>query len=559
MFFPVRYETNDDFTNVMRLSSQSRFEPEASSPVLSQTLVKGLVALYQWAPQVPWYGLVVYLALSVGIFLISSVFIRQYNLAGMLICFPAAALFFFHGFTLVSYTTAALLLELGVLVSLLEWVIIEKCPYHNRLGYAGFLCFGFTLSYMLRWELVLFAVAFGFPILLYSKRYQLIKAGPWAFALIAFIAADRVLFHHTAGDADKVYMTYNELRRVFHDTEKGRYHEELTPVALEKTGWDVQDYITYKKWVLYDDKMFNAGTLQTFLTENDPQRTLSILKIIPRRLKVSLEKSKNVTIVLFCALIALFVSSAFDLMKINRTAFIRLAVAFGVLSSMILYFAYYRFEARVYIPLYAYFLTVTFLILQSNRQPERKKNKLVAPKAIVYVCLVLLAATACKSAYAHALYLNRKLNISVREKHYIVNCLKEVKKRTSGTDSILILMNPTDSLGTQSVHPLKESADYSDICFMPATTGVNSPRYQTFLKALNLSSGHEFLQWTIDNKRILFAFIVRSQKHHQKYLSMWETYYNRRVNPGKRTRLKPVLDFREKAGTGLVFYNMVSQ
>jgi hypothetical protein len=224
---------------------------------------------------------------------------------------------------------------------------------------------------------------------------------------------------------------------------------------------------------------------------------------------------------------------------------------------MILFFAYYRFSPRVYIPLYLYAAVLSFLLMY-RKGGEYEANKAPAAfKTIAAAAAVLLTATAYGVACSRALDIRTTLSGSSKKKHYIVDCLRTVKSREGGVNPVIILMDPSDSLCRESVHPLKERHDYVDLMFMPAGTDINSPRYHRILKALGVASGHEFLEATIDNRRFLYVFCAIGRESLEDYGGMWLGYLNRRISPDKKVVFKAVYDFRNKAGVGLVVFNAV--
>ncbi len=556
IFLPVRYETNDDFSNIMRLNRQGDFEPGVMSPYLSQTLWTVLSLLYQHAPTVPWYGLSVYLAIFAGMGLIVSLCIRHWDKASSVIFLPALFVFFLHCAVYASFTAASLLLALAVFLSLLEWVLRGSCPARSCKAYGALLLCGLIVSYCLRWELFLWGLAFAFPVLLFTTRQQVRKAVPFIVVLLAVIASDRVFFHVTISSESREFITYEKLRRSFTDTVKGLFYKDRTPAALAKTGWTIEDYVTFGRWILYDDTMFNTDRLRTFLNENDPQQSPSILSLISKRLGVNYKKSKYYTLVFILTILAFILSRWVRLITLPREDAIRIVLVIGGILAMILFFAYYRFQARVYIPLYAYAVTMSLVLLQV-KAPHGENARTEKVPVFLAICIAALTIGAYGAAFARGNEVFRSLDASRNKKRYVVQCLNVVKSREAGVDPILVLMDPSDSLCRESVHPIREMADYVDLMFMPGGTDINSPRYYQILRTLNLASGHEFLRWTIDNDRILFALFAGGTAHHDDYAQMWLSYLNRRICTEGGVKFMRAFDFRNKSGVGLVLYKAI--
>jgi hypothetical protein len=464
-----------------------------------------------------------------------------------------------HAAVLASYTTATLLVQLAVFVSLLEWVVTGRCPAKNGNVYGALLLCGLLLSYCLRWDLALYGFAFALPVLLFVSQQHLRKAWPFFLVLLALIAVDRGLFYFMHSSEAFQYMTYNKLRVSFHDTVKGGFHEDRTPEALAKAGWTLEDGSTFRRWILYDDTMFNVEKLRIFLETNDPQRSLSLLKLVPKRLAENISKRKYYVIVFICTTLALLLAKTRDIITIRRKDAIRIVLAMGSIFSMILYFAYYRFVPRVYVPLFVYFMALTLFLLNLKALYRARRSGSVKFKVTSFMCAAALTACAYGAAYAQVDSIMRLLDRSQKEKSYLLKCLHGVKSRRSGAETILVLMNPSDSLGKEFVHPMKEIADYSDLNFFPGGTSINSPRYYAILRSLDLASGHEFLKWIIDNEKILFAFYARGREQQTMFIDMWESYYNRRISTEGKVRFKTVFDFRNRSGVGLMFFKATKQ
>lgn len=558
IFFPVRYETNDDFGIIRGLSLQGGFEPDDLSPVLSKTLASLLYVLYKISPGFPWFGSILYGAIFMGLFWVSTVVIRLRNVPGAIICAPSVFFYFYHAFVLVNFTTAALILQLGAFLAILEWIVTDQCPVKKSSFYAMSLTVCVIVGYMLRWELALYFMALSLPIFVFVKKNQLKMLLPYIAILAVFIAADRTAFHIFNSPEDKEYMVYNEHRRVFHDTLEGDFFPERTPAALNTAGWTIDDYIAYKSWMVYDDNLFNVKTLSMFLSDNAPRTSASFVRLLPERLSQSYRKSKNYTIPFVFSFLALLLAAAADMKNMPLKELRKRFIATGAIFSVIVFFGYYRFEPRIYVPLYIYFLGLVLLLVPKKAVPGDRHGFASTLKWSACLIAAILTLIGYYKIHDGVVAMDRLLEASYREKRYFVDCLNKVKEARKTADTIIITMDPTDSLGVQNIHPLKEFSDYADVKMMPAGTGVNSPKYKNILRKIGVSGGREFLGWTIDNGNVLFALVVRDVKQQKRIVSMWESYYKRHIVSGKPAGFIPEYDFRGKSGNGLVLYRMTS-
>ncbi len=555
---PVRYEVNDDFEFINILSGKGGFAADFSSTTqsLSQFLSYTLYFLYDRFPSIPWYGLTIYLSAYLGISLITSVLLRNTrDKLSLILCIPALLVYFSHCFSVITYTSAVLLLEFGVFLSLMEWVLkIDFLFKRNRL-FGFFLGACFLFSFLIRWQIVLYFMLFGVPVLFYIKKQHLKAILPVIAVLLLFILGDRMLFKLNTTPGHKSYYEYTQLRRGFNDTVKGEYNGETTLKALKKAGWNMEDYAFFRSWILYDDRLFNTEALKTFLQANSPYQEKKYLKVVWSKIKSRFNSSKLHTLVLIFTISALFLLRIHNFTGLSNRQKFRLILSILIIFAGILFLMYYRFPYKVFIPLYAYTISVFVLLTSNNTQTFYSKR--IIP---VIIALLLFLPVLVHSYTIGRMELGL-LESSRQEKDYIKYSLNYVKDNHAHPP-LLVLMDPVFSggLGTEKVHPLKEFSDYTSLRVFPWGGEINSPRYASILKQMGLKNGREFLKWSINREDVLFVHFVRSEKSLQKHAYLWESYFNRHISPDRKIKLQAVYDFRNKYGTGLIFYRMkVSQ
>ena len=557
-FVPVRYEANDDFGLIARFSRESGFKPDPLQPHVSWSLGAVLCPLYRWHPKVPWYGLFIYTAAFWGMSLILSVLFRSTRGASMWLALPLLGILFFHVFSFGSFTSASLLLECGVFLSVMEWVVRGECPAKHPRFYAGTLALGFLAAFVLRWMMVLFASAFGAPVLLFVRKRQLGKAIPLLMVLGLAMAGDRALFHLMISDEHKAFLEYNALRARFNDTVRGDDHGPLTRRALQKAGWSLEDYVFYKSWVLYDNREFNTETLRTFLRENDPKKEESVFQLGLKGLRRQFRIGNHYALALVFATVSILVYRFDDWWRYARRMQLRILLTLAVIAFGILYVMCFRFVPRVFVPLSAYFFGTCFMFshLKSDPQPESRNRPVF--KKVLLLCAILFCLLTWGQAYAQGRKVARILKQSEAEKAYIQHGLSWVRNREATTDPLLVLMDPVGGLGAEYVHPLKEYSDFTDLRVFPGGWGAHSPRFYSILRDMGLPDGRAFLEWMIDNPRALLVLRTKGRMYTLRWESLWESYYARRIAPGKSVRLVPVYDFRNGNGAGLVLFRMRS-
>jgi hypothetical protein len=188
--------------------------------------------------------------------------------------------------------------------------------------------------------------------------------------------------------------------------------------------------------------------------------------------------------------------------------------------------------------------------------PEGEKD-VPTLRSIGVIASLLLMVVAVGFFAAQGRQILRVLEASQTEKNYIHRCLAEVKEKSIHPDPLFVLADPLNGLRFESVHPLKELSDFPDVRVFPGGSRVNSPSYFEALGQIGLRGGREFLRWIINNEEAFLILMARGGRRDETVKYLWESYFSRRIAPGKKVRLLPAHDFRNRDGAGLVFYSMV--
>jgi hypothetical protein len=559
LFLPVRYESNDDFALVTNLGDRSWSSAEPLHPALGCSMGWLLYFLYRHVPGVPWYGTFVISAAFFGTVLILAVLFRSAQGFSMLLALPLLCMLFFHIFSFVSFTSASLILELGVFLCLLEWVARGRCPAKNARCYAFTLAVGFLISSLLRWRVVAVSVLFGTPVLLFLSKDQRRKAIPFLAAMALVFVGDRALFHFTSSEEYKAFWAYNQLRAGFHDTTKGEYHGTGTWQALNKVGWSMEDYVFYRNWIVYDNTRFNTNTLRTFLKENETQQEDPFLRKVQKRLQGQFRIGYHYILALTFSIVSLWVYRLDGFWALPKAIKWRILLSLAVIGTGILGVMYTRSVPRVYIPLFAYVFAATFVLFHPRREVEAHPRRGTFRRTVAVVLAFLFSLLTWGQAYAQG---KRDFDILERsrlKKEYIRKQLEVVRKEGAVADPLLILMEPREGLGIQYIHPLKEFSDFADVRIFPAGWGINSPRYSSMLRGMGLQDGRAFLKWLIDKEGVLLVLMAQDGREVWRSRTLWESYLSRRIAENREVRLVVVHDFRNPKGEGLVFFRAESR
>lgn len=555
---PVRYAINDEFGIIVRtLNGQGGGQPDPYSPFLiSQALHYVLYLLYKYWPSIPWLGMLMYSAVYLGFSLMLGLLFRSADVKYSLLVVAPLVLLIGYCLSFISVTAASLILEFAVFLCLTEWVIKGRCPEKHPMLYAFFLTFCFLLSYVFRWRLVLYSLFFAVPVLFFMKKGQFKKVLPFVVVLAVFIVGDRALFYCKSTNEHKAFAEYNQIRSVFNDTLRGQYYGDITLKALGKTGWSPEDYAFFRLWILYDEVLFNPASIETFTTENDPQDKAPVLELAANRIKKSLNASKRYTLVLAFSILSLFLYRLGSLLRLSIQDKLKIVAALGAVCTGIVFLMYYRFPARLYVPLYSYLLGTAFLIFRLEGLPSAGGRDVPTLRKIGVAASLLLMVLTVGFVTAQGRQILHVLEASQKEKEYIHRCLTDVKEKSIHPDPLLVLADPLYGLRFETVHPLRELSDFPDVRVFPGGSRIGSPAYFDALGQIGLKGGREFLRWIIDNDEVFLILMAGEGGRDQTVRYLWESYFSRRIVPGEKIRLLPAHDFRNRHGAGLVFYSM---
>lgn len=552
---PMRYETNDDVVLKNSLSGDDGFLPDASSTThcISQTLSSVMYRLYQFSPTVPWFQIMLYLAAFAGIVLSVSVLVRtaleRHSILSALVILPPIASWIVYVFSKVSFTSAALVLEFGVFLSVLDWVRQEQASSGHERRMALFLSFCLIVSYLIRWSLTLYFVGFLFPVLLFMKRDHLKPLVIMLVIFLVFVSADRIAFTLTASQQQEEFMEFNKVRSSFHDTVAGDFWGERTAIAAQEVGWHLDDYWFFKSWIVYDDRLFNTERVQAFLRENYDRSVRFLSRVLWTQLENSVKISRTHLLIFALAILALLLINGQGLRRLSLAGKMKIVTVMGFTGAGILLLMCYRFPFRISIPLLFYALGIAFVILSKGESHNDRKMIIVTG-----ICMLAITWQVFTQAVQHY----RSLESSAQENRYVLQCLQRIRV-SQEHKSIIIQMVPAlrNGMGFENIHPLKRSSDFTTFEGV-FSNPVNSPRYYSYLNSLGLKDGHDFMKWAINNPRVLLAFFDRGNSVLSMAIPLWESYYRRNLTMGSPVQLQKAYDFRNRESVGLVFFRLVT-
>ncbi|MFZ5571364.1 MAG: hypothetical protein ACOZF0_13230 [Thermodesulfobacteriota bacterium] len=553
IFFPVRYETNDDFALVYELSGPSA---TPVSFVLNPITSHFLFYAYRLFPGIPWYGTWLYGSIFLAIFLIISILIRISHRLVLLWIGPFFLILLFRTIAFPGITSATLLLLFAVFLNILDWGLTGRCPFPRKRMHQALLMIGLFMGFLLRWELATYALVFLVPVLICCKPSRQLYCRSVLSGVLLILLLYPVFLTYLNSGNRQPYNEYSKLRKIFHDTEKGYYYEDITPAALGKAGWSYNDFVLFRNWwFLYDHLHFNKEKLTAFLQENTPLQKKPFLRHAIERVTEAFGNSKQPTILFLLSAMLLFLFRILYPPGAMKQDFLKRSISISMTTAGVLFFAYYRFEPRIYFPLYAYLLGMMAILLYHDC-PGMPARISVFHK-MIWCAVIPFSIGTIGLVYIIGDIQLQDLSASYRNKQFIRHQFEKVDPNLINKDSaLLIVLNPLDNIMIETIHPLKEKKDYPDFTILPFGWQINSPQYVRLLEEFGVFDKDSFLRWTLDNRNVFWFQLFRDSIDDHR-ISLIEKYIGRYAANGKPCVFQPVVDCRNQDGIGFVFFNLV--
>jgi len=560
LILPVQYEVNDDVTMIAILSGKGGFPSNPDAVFLNPLLGYLLYSLYKIAPLFPWYGMSLYSIFYLGWVLIVSVMIRTHSRLSLLFALPLLCYFFFFHSSFITFTSASLFVPCGIFLCTVEFFLKNQPPSKNVKTYFTVLAVCFFLSFLLRWDLVLFSLFLCLPVTIFM-RYELVKKIAPVLLVLGCVIFLNAGFNYMLSLSNKPYHDFNTLRAAFHDTDRGSIHDLITPHAAQKAGWTYEDYLAFKiPWLIYDNKSFNTQNLRLFLHENDPSHVPGyFFGNVTGRVASSFHNHKDVCILFVMSVISIALYNLRLLFPLEKTYCYKTAFVLGSYGTIIVFLMYHRFEPRIFGPLFVYFLGVSSVLFDTSLPSKNRTRGTLLIQAST-LCAVMLLLFSLFIVHHLIMRDSALLDQSVYYRNSIKNAFDVINSSKQHAYPLVIQMYPKvdKGLNVESTHPLKEFRDSPHIRSFPSGWAINSPYYCQALHSLNLKDGHDFLKWIVDRQEVLLMMNVSSLEEMNSILLLWKSYYLRRIFPGQQLKFIPVYDFRGKDGAGLIFLQIRS-
>ena len=539
---PASFNVADDVGSQMILAGLDGFPSAADVPFHSQLLNSAICGLNQLQPSFPWYGLLVLLTTMLGVSLFVRLLLdRQQPTLARLLCLPAFTVLLGHTLYSVTFTSAALLCQLGVFLSLLTLPDSQLRRRSCQLSLLALL----LLAFLWRWQLSCYVLLLALPVLMVRpERLRMVLL--FAATALVLVACDRGLSRLASPElSGSDYPQFYQMRAQFHDRPGGR---QAADSAIQAAGWTREDYRMYRElWVIHDDEKFNVPSVATFLQANQAVRP-SVWSRIRSALQQSYrENTMSLRIFLPMVLGLCFWhlgSGSWQLCRRRRMTILALLVAIGPL----LFLAYFRLVPRVAIPMLLY-LAGLVLILPRLDVEDSGGSRWSRPGLAILLILGLLS-----SGFAV-----KMLAVELPAQKHRQQQLEDVNRglvefASQNFMPVLLRLDTGAGLRHAAMHPLRVPGGFRLVRIIPSGWQTGSARYQQILAGLGADSGHELLRQGVDTDQLYFVQYVEDPLLAEQTLQLWKSYYERNITGGSVVTFERVLG--DAGQQGLAVYRL---
>ncbi|HIN53420.1 MAG TPA: hypothetical protein EYM79_03840 [Planctomycetes bacterium] len=522
---PVTYEVADDIGAQMILAGDDGFAAAAEVPFLSWTFNHSFYLLYQAAPAVPWYGILLVTTQALGLSLLGFCLASSMSHGRWLACLvPFFLAFAYQSLLTLTFTKAALTLEFAVfaflLLQRLHPLQFDKNKWSQQKLTLGLL----VLALLWRWKLGLLCFVFAAPLLLFTSK-QLRRVLIINFLLVlTVVAIDRGLDRLTRPPAWQQYMSFYSLRAELFDMPAGRVGELPADLAevTAAANWTVDDYELIRNyWMLHDQRLANSHSFQRFLAAAKTADASSLWKRFVGHLR------DNVLLLftflpLLLAVVLLQGRDALADPLLSKKLWAAL-----LLVAPFLFLTYFRLVPRIAMPMLFYILTVFALLVRSSEQESKPSlRSWLSGRANVMQVLAIILLT-LSGWQCFQLLRVQTSSVLVRRANLLAGevVIGELKKPVT-----LIRMSPDALPGWEGCHPLRRINSNPNLRIVPAGWQIGSPRYNSILADLGFENGSEMLsRWSSDPSvgQYFVRRITNGSTRIKPLSPAWKSYFQR--------------------------------
>ena len=524
-FMPVTYEVADDIGAQMILAGDDGFAAAAEVPFLSWTFNHGFYLLYQVAPTVPWYGILLVTTQAMGLSLLGFCLASSMSHRRWLACLvPFFLAFSYQSLLTLTFTKAALTLQFAsfafLLLQRLQPLQFDKNKWSHQKLTLGLI----VLALLWRWKLGLFCLVFAAPLLLFTskelRRVLIINL----LLVLTVIGIDRGLDRLTRSPAWQKYMSFYTLRAELFDMPAGRVGDLPADLAevTAAANWSADDYDLIRNyWMLHDQRLANSHSFQRFLAAAKSANSSSAWK----RMVGHLRDNSLLIFTFFPLVLAVVLLQGRDALA-DPLWFKKLWTVL-LLGAPLLFLTYFRLVPRVAMPILFYILTV-FALLVRSREQESKPSLRSWLRGRANVMQVLALILLLLSGWQCFQLLRVQTNsVLVRRGNLLGG---EVVVGELQKPATLIRMSPVALPGWEGCHPLRRINTNPNLRIVPSGWQIGSPRYHRILTDLGFENGSAMLgHWASDPNvgQYFVRRITNAPTRIKPLSSAWKSYFQR--------------------------------
>ena len=524
-FMPVTYEVADDIGAQMILAGDDGFAAAAEVPFLSWTFNHGFYLLYQVAPTVPWYGILLVTTQAMGLSLLGFCLASSMSHRRWLACLvPFFLAFSYQSLLTLTFTKAALTLQFASFAFLLLQRLQPLQFDNNKWSHQKLTLGLIVLALLWRWKLGLFCLVFAAPLLLFTskelRRVLIINL----LLVLTVIGLDRGLDRLTRSPAWQKYMSFYTLRAELFDMPAGRVGDLPADLAevTAAANWSADDYDLIRNyWMLHDQRLANSHSFQRFLAAAKSANSSSAWK----RMVGHLRDNALLIFTFFPLVLAVVLLQGRDALA-DPLWFKKLWTVL-LLGAPLLFLTYFRLVPRVAMPILFYILTV-FALLVRSREQESKPSLRSWLRGRANVMQVLALILLLLSGWQCFQLLRVQTNsVLVRRGNLLGG---EVVVGELQKPATLIRMSPVALPGWEGCHPLRRINTNPNLRIVPSGWQIGSPRYHRILTDLGFENGSAMLgHWASDPNvgQYFVRRITNAPTRIKPLSSAWKSYFQR--------------------------------
>jgi hypothetical protein len=509
----------------MILAGDDGFAAAAEVPFLSWTFNHSFYLLYQAAPAVPWYGILLVTTQALGLSLLGFCLTSSMSHGRWLACLiPFFLAFAYQSLLTLTFTKAALTLEFGVFAYLLLQRLHPRQFDKNKWTHQKLTLGLLVLALFWRWKLGLLCFVFAAPLLLFTSQQQRRALIINLLLVLTVVAIDRGLDRLTRPPAWHEYMSFYSLRAELFDMPAGRVGEDTADLVkvTAAADWTVDDYELIRNyWMLHDQRIANSESFQRFLAAAKSSNSSSSWK-------QSVGHLRDNALLLFTflpLLLAVVLLQGRDALAdplLSKKLWAAL-----LLGAPFLFLTYFRLVPRVAMPMLFYSLIVLALLVRSNEQEPRQslQSSLSGRANVIQVLAMLLLGLS--GWWCSQLLGVQTSDALVRRNSFLASevVIRELQKPVT-----LIRMSPAALPGWEGSHPLRRINTNPNLRIVPAGWQIGSPRYKSILADLDFKSGREMLsRWSSDPSvgQYFVRRITNGSTRITPLSPAWKSYFQR--------------------------------